>query len=487
MKKGIKKAISTIAILTMTFQMGMPIIPAFTSKVFATDMTIPVEAENIQVTADEEGITEASESIDTTQPEEISRNYEIKKEESWDISANGDGSVIAKWTLKDRTLTISGTGEMKDWGWTDQGDWHTIQYIDSIKRIIIENGITNIGNSAFEYCTSLTTVTIPESVINIGYNAFTECSSLKNIEIPEKVISIGRYALAGCTSLESINVAANNKNYLSIDGVLFSKDKTQIIQYPSAKSDAKEYAIPNTVISIEEYAFYQCNNLASITIPEGITSIENGTFYGCTSLTNITIPEGVTIIGESAFEYCTSLASISIPESVEIIEGRVFNGCSSLESITLPERITNIEEETFERCSSLTNITIPKAVTIIEEYAFAECTSLTSINIPSSIRTIEKDAISNTTIIYAKLNTEGHRYAEENKQGYILTYETGDIDGNEMIEITDFLMLKRHLVAGNRTNWILTENSLLAADINEDGSVDITDMLMLKRVVVENI
>ena len=95
--------------------------------------------------------------------------------------------------------------------------------------------------------------------------------------------------------------------------------------------------------------------------------------------------------------------------------------------------------------------------------------------------------VSNTTTIYTKLNTEGHRYAEENQQGYILIYEIGDIDGNGMIEITDFLMLKRHLVAGNKTEWILTENSLLAAEINEDGNVDITDMLMIKRKIVENI
>ena len=116
MKNRIKKAISTIAILTMTFQIGMPVIPGLQTTVLATDTTNSVEENlegNIQPTADKAGTTELSESADTTETEEISRNYEIKDEETWDISANGDGSVMAKWTLKDRTLTISGTGEMK--------------------------------------------------------------------------------------------------------------------------------------------------------------------------------------------------------------------------------------------------------------------------------------------------------------------------------------------------------------------------------------
>ena len=105
-KKGIRKTISVIAILTMTFQMGMPLVPGLTSKVFATNTTIPVATEKLQSTVSEDATTGLSESTDTEQTEEISRNYEIKDEETWDVSANGDGSVIAKWTLGDRTLTI---------------------------------------------------------------------------------------------------------------------------------------------------------------------------------------------------------------------------------------------------------------------------------------------------------------------------------------------------------------------------------------------
>ena len=127
MKEKIGRTISIIAILTMTFQLGMPMIPVMQTKVLAADITVSVEAENIQPTANGERRTELLENADTTQTEEISRNYEIKEEETWDISVNGDGSVIAKWTFADRTLTISGTGEMKDWASNLDEDWHNAQ------------------------------------------------------------------------------------------------------------------------------------------------------------------------------------------------------------------------------------------------------------------------------------------------------------------------------------------------------------------------
>ena len=191
MRKGIRKTISIIAILTMTLQMGMPMIPGLTSKVFATDMTIPVETEKIQATVGEEVTTELSESADTT--EEISRDYEIKDEETWDVSANGDGSVIAKWTLSDRTLTISGTGEMKDWEYylySPNIDWHNTQYTNIIERVNIEEGVTSIGEYAFEGCGSLISINLPKGITSINYNAFSRCSSLANITIPENVTSI---------------------------------------------------------------------------------------------------------------------------------------------------------------------------------------------------------------------------------------------------------------------------------------------------------
>ena len=449
MKKGIRKTISVIAILTMTFQMGMPMVPGLTSKVFATNTTIPVTAEKIQATVGEDSTTGLSESTDTAQTEEISRNYEIKEEETWDISANGDGSVIAKWTLRDRTLTISGTGEMKDWSYDSKGDWHNTQYTNVIEHAIIEEGVTNIGvysfyecsslisinipesvtsieGYAFYECSSLKSINIPEGVTDIEYDAFYGCSSLKNIDIPERVINIDNSTFYGCSSLESINVDVNNMFYASEDGILFNKGKTEIIKYPAGKKDIKEYIIPSTVASIEDY-----------------------TFAGCSTLEGIEIPEEVTSIGRYTFDECSSLKRVNIPEEVTSIGFRTFYGCSSLKSINIPERLTSIDDYAFYDCNSLENIVIPEKVSSIGSMAFLGCNSLKSINIPNSVVTIGVNAFENTIIIYTKADSKGHEYAEEKKYGYILIGTATEIS----------------------TNYEIKEEESWDVSANEDGSV----------------
>ena len=351
MKKGIRKTISIIVILTITFQIIIPIISSYNSKVFAAENVNPELEAEVETLSQVEGLTEDGQleqqeevtkleedasNVETT--EEISRNYEIKEEETWDVSANGDGSVVAKWTLSDRTLTISGTGEMRDWS---DPYWHNTQYTYIVENIIIEEGVTSIGNYAFSGRSSLESIEIPEGLTSIGYSAFS-----------------------GCNSLQSINVDMNNKNYISEDGILFNKDKTEVIKYPAGKKDKTEYTIPSTVISIEDSAFSGCNSLENITIPEGVTSIGENAFSGCSSLKNITIPEGVTRIGDSTFYGCSNLESITIPEGVTSIGSSAFYGCSSLKSITIPEGVTNIEDRAFYGCSSLESIEIPEGVTM---------------------------------------------------------------------------------------------------------------------------
>ena len=208
MKKGIKKAISTIAILTMTFQIGMPMVPGLTSKAFATNTTIPVATEKSQAIVGGEAVTELSESVDTTQTEEISKNYEIKDEETWDVSANGDGSVIAKWTLENRTLTISGTGEMKNWTSSSEEDWHNIQYENILENVIIEEGVTTIGYHAFSYLDNLNSINIANTVKIIGSSAFLGCGSLSKISIPDSVTLIEENAFQSCRGIKEIYIGS---------------------------------------------------------------------------------------------------------------------------------------------------------------------------------------------------------------------------------------------------------------------------------------
>ena len=214
----------------------------------------------------------------------------------------------------------------------------------SLTSIEIPSSVTSIGNQAFDGCSSLTNIEIPEGVTSIGNYAFQDCRSLTSIEIPSSVTSIGDSAFRGCDSLTSINVEEDNQNYCGEDGVLFNKDKTELIRYPSKKAD-KQYVIPNSVTSIGNYAFEYCSSLTSINIPEGITSIGDSAFRGCSSLTNIEIPSSVTSIGDSVFRECSSLTSIEIPSSVTSIGSGAFYDCSNLTTINYhgtPEQFSAI-------------------------------------------------------------------------------------------------------------------------------------------------
>ena len=264
-----------------------------------------------------------------------------------------------------------------------------------LTNIIIPEGVTSIGNFAFSYCRSLTSITIPEGVTSIGNSAFSYCRSLTSITIPEGVTSIGNSAFDSCSRLTSIEVAKENVNYVSMDGVLYKKDKTSIIKYPEGKDDLTEYLIEEGVTSIGDSAFSGCKSLTSITIPEGVTSIGKSAFRYCSSLTSITIPEGVTSIENYTFQYCSKLTNITIPEGVTSIGNAAFSGCNSLTSITIPEGVTSIENSAFDGCSSLTSITIPEGVTSIENFAFRYCSSLTSIIIPEGVTSIGNYAFGN--------------------------------------------------------------------------------------------
>ncbi len=382
-------------------------------------------------------------------PDSTAESYAEKNKRKFDLVNTDENNIIQSgtcgenltWTLdSDGLLTISGTGAMTNYSSYSSVPWYSNR--TSVKKIVIENGVTSIGVYAFDSCSSLTSVTIPDSVTSIGDYAFFWCTSLTSVTIPDSVTSIGYKAFSYCTSLTSVTFSANSR-LTSIGDEAFSHchSLTSITIPDSVTSigdEAFSYCtsltsviIPDGVTSIGDEVFYWCTKLASVTIGNSVTSIGDGAFNSCTSLTSVTIPDSVTSMGDGAFRSCTSLTEItvesgnkhysndkygvlfnkekttliqypignerttySIPDSVTSIGDYAFDGCTSLTSVTIPDSVTSIGNYAFWYCTKLTSVTIPDSVTSIGDAAFKDCRKLTSVTIPDSVTSIGKYAFS---------------------------------------------------------------------------------------------
>ena len=322
---------------------------------------------------------------------------------SGDCGKNGDNVT---WKLtSDDTLTISGTGDMADFEW-DGTPWCSVS--SQVKSVVIKDGVTSIGDCAFGGCISLTSVSIPDGVISIGFAAFESCSLLTGVTIPNSVTGIGDYAFGYCSSLisvtipgsvtsigeaafaggsTSVNVSRENKNYCSVDGGLYDKQKTTIFHPGKIQNGA--FRVPDGVTRIGDSAFFDCTSLTSVIIPKSVTSIGSLAFLGCIRLTNVTIPDGVTSIGDAAFagsstsinvsrenkNYCSVDGGLYNKQKTTILHpGKIQNG-----TFRIPDGVTSIGDYAFDGYRSLTNVTIPDSVTNICYGAFLDCIKLTDV------------------------------------------------------------------------------------------------------------
>ena len=279
--------------------------------------------------------------------------------------------------------------------------------------------VIGIGPCAFQNCNRLTGITIPEGVTVIGDNAFRGCSRLTALTIPKSVTSMRANAFADCTGLTSIRVEAENPVYCSsADGVVFSKDMTRLVRYPSGK--AGMYTIPDTVADVGNDAFVVSRALTSVNMSAGVTNIGSWTFADCTRLTSVKLSSRLSRIGEFAFWGCSSLPEVTIPESVTDLTYFTFAHCHSLTDITIPRCVTAMGPNLFRDCSKLTNImvdpanptfcsvggvlfdksktrligfpcgrrgdyTIPKGVTHVEQSAFRGAGKVTCVRLPANV------------------------------------------------------------------------------------------------------
>lgn len=320
-----------------------------------------------------------------------------------------------------------------------------------------------------------TSYSIPSSVISIRDLAFSGCSSLVSVTIPDSVINIEEEAFCENYSLEGIIVDKSNPYYSGdADGVLFNKEKTELLKYPAGNKRTR-YTIPNSVISIGYSAFSDCGNLTSVNIPDNVTSIGDYAFSGCSALTFAGIPNSVTNIGRWAFSLC-GLTSVNIPASVAHIGGYAFFYCNGLTSVAIPNSLTDIEESVFEGCNNLKFVTIPNSVTSIGGYAFGDCINLTDIN------------YAGTEEEWTSVNIGDDALPEGAAIHFVSApvVSAGDLNGDGAVDVTDMACLYTWLSTGKNEGSLDTKAFQKIADVNGDSIINILDYQALYELIKQH-
>ncbi len=297
-----------------------------------------------------------------------------------------------KWSLRldNGCLTISpeSNDDNSEKAINNYPDFHALLENYPVREVVIEEGVTSIGDEAFAGCRGLTSVTIPESVTSIGKSAFSGCWSLTSVNIPKSLPSIGDSAFRECWSLTSVTFPTLFHGYGMCDktlrienSVFYECVSLESLSYWDPDYGSWWYNLGISDLSIGDYAFFKCVHLKNDGFFSDVSSVGDSAFYGCSSLTSVKILENVTHIGKYAFGECTSMTSVDIPNSITSIGDGAYSGCTGLIVASLPRELTSIGKYAFSGCSHLTSVEIPESVTKIDEYAFKNCQNLESVTI----------------------------------------------------------------------------------------------------------
>lgn len=426
----------------------------------------------------------------------------------------------------------------------------------NLNSIVIPNGVTTIKENAFYLCSNLKNVSIPTSVKSIGEYAFDfsactkenygyyigncliganneingnftikdgtrlvadsalrEIDNLGNISIPASVEIIGDCAFLNFSSesLKNITVANENKYFSSENGVLFNKNKTELLCYPCGKNETT-YMVPNTVTKLAKVSFSGCklnklnlpNNLKyidesaftetslktlsipesveyigkytflmsgieTVNIPKRIATIEEGTFSCCINLKSVTIGNNIKHIGDYAFSRCYNLSDINISNNVTSIGKGAFQS-TIIQKIELPASLESIGEYAFNDCQNLQEVTIPNKEVNINNRAFYNCPELNTVTIPAKVKEIGKNAF----------GYQGNIFDEED-------YEYGEENSIQDFKITGYSNTAAETYAKeNGFEFISLGEQILTGDANQDGTVNIKDVTYLQMHIAGN-
>lgn len=272
---------------------------------------------------------------------------------------------VSTGVLSGKTLTISGTGVMPDFNFPEGNlaPWWNYEALGmltsfgnfklegELKKVVIKDGVTNVGDYALFCLPAATQVTLPDSVTRIGRYGIAMCSKLTGMSIPKGVTEIGDFGLAG-------------------DGLT-------------------AVTLPDGLQSLGRGAFDSCTSLTNTTLPAAITAVPGKCFADCTKLLNVKYAGTVTAIGDLAFESCKSLVTAPIPATVTELGASAFNGCVALTDVTLPAGVTAIPDGCFQGCTALADMKLPGTVTRVGHNAFTGCTALGDVRCYGAPPTVE--------------------------------------------------------------------------------------------------
>lgn len=485
----------------------------------------------------------------------VSGEYEYEIVEETDEEGNEYSyAAIIAYTGVDTEITIPDTLD----GYTVKTIWNFAFSGDEITSVAIPATVEYFEASAFTNCPNLQTVTVAEdnqmlcSVDSIIYTKdmlsilfyppakdtedfvipdgvsdvscqFSNCLKLRSITIPASVEFFSSYEIYGCTNLSDINVSDGNLNYSSEDGVLFDKNKIELIYYPQGKA-GDSYTVPNGVEYIGFKAFNACPTLSSLTIPDTVTSIGSEALYDCSNLTEIkfsacleeigsdaldgtawlenqpdgiiyasniiyrykgessdpidlVIADGTTAICDNAFSFCSFITSVTLPESMQSIGGFAFAFCDALSSVKVDAVSCFIDSTSFYCCNALTNVTFSDGVKTISSAAFFDCTALSEVIIPDSVTYVGVDAFVNTPwydsqddgVVYA--GRVAYSVKGELEQGASITFKDGTV------AVGDYLCENRPI-----SSVIFPDSVKTIGDSAFRGCTGITELVLPKSV-----